>query len=87
MFHRHVVFPPSPFFLLLLLLPLSPSRHPSIVESRSVPRHDSKDRDGQSSPVSRISRSSNSPTTMLSGGGERRQDKHSRGIELIMPAQ
>ncbi|KAI3353604.1 hypothetical protein L3Q82_004805 [Scortum barcoo] len=39
-------------------------------DSRSLPRHDSKDRDGQSSPVSsRMGRSSVSPTMMLSGGG------------------
>ncbi|KAF3693469.1 Neuronal tyrosine-phosphorylated phosphoinositide-3-kinase adapter 2 [Channa argus] len=39
-------------------------------ESRSLPRGDSKDRDGQSSPVaSRMGRSSVSPTMMLSGGG------------------
>lgn len=39
-------------------------------ESKSLPRHDSKDRDGLSSPVSsRMGRSSVSPTTMLSGGG------------------
>ncbi|XP_036935275.1 neuronal tyrosine-phosphorylated phosphoinositide-3-kinase adapter 2 isoform X1 [Acanthopagrus latus] len=40
-------------------------------DSRSLPRHDSKDRDGRSSPVSsRLGRSSVSPTMMLSGGGE-----------------
>lgn len=39
-------------------------------DSRSLPRHDSKDRDGRSSPVSsRLGRSSVSPTMMLSGGG------------------
>ncbi|KAM9317509.1 neuronal tyrosine-phosphorylated phosphoinositide-3-kinase adapter 2 [Pholidichthys leucotaenia] len=39
-------------------------------DCRSLPRHDSKDRDGQSSPVSgRRGKSSVSPTTMLSGGG------------------
>ncbi|XP_047248252.1 neuronal tyrosine-phosphorylated phosphoinositide-3-kinase adapter 2 isoform X5 [Girardinichthys multiradiatus] len=39
-------------------------------DSKSLPRHDSKDRDGQSSPVSsRMGRSSVSPTMMLSGGG------------------
>ncbi|XP_026150771.1 neuronal tyrosine-phosphorylated phosphoinositide-3-kinase adapter 2 isoform X1 [Mastacembelus armatus] len=38
-------------------------------DCRSLPRHDSKDRDGQSSPVSsRMGRSSVSPTMMLSGG-------------------
>ncbi|XP_031167098.1 neuronal tyrosine-phosphorylated phosphoinositide-3-kinase adapter 2 isoform X1 [Sander lucioperca] len=38
-------------------------------DSRSLPRHRSKDRDGQSSPVSsRMGRSSVSPTMMLSGG-------------------
>ncbi len=42
----------------------------SVGDSRSLPRHDSKDRDGQSSPVSsRMGRSSVSPTMMLSGGG------------------
>ncbi|KAK9520334.1 hypothetical protein VZT92_020228 [Zoarces viviparus] len=40
-------------------------------DSRSLPRHDSKDGDRQSSPVSsRMGRSSVSPTMMLSGGGE-----------------
>ncbi|XP_027900758.1 neuronal tyrosine-phosphorylated phosphoinositide-3-kinase adapter 2 isoform X1 [Xiphophorus couchianus] len=39
-------------------------------DSKSLPRHDSKDRDGQSSPVSsRMGRSSVSPTMMLMGGG------------------
>ncbi|XP_068441449.1 neuronal tyrosine-phosphorylated phosphoinositide-3-kinase adapter 2 [Clinocottus analis] len=39
-------------------------------DSRSLPRHGSKDQDGQSSPVSsRMGRSSVSPTMMLSGGG------------------
>ncbi|XP_028274796.1 neuronal tyrosine-phosphorylated phosphoinositide-3-kinase adapter 2 isoform X2 [Parambassis ranga] len=39
-------------------------------DCRSLPRHDSKDRDGQSSPVSsRMGRSSVSPTMMLPGGG------------------
>ncbi|XP_033492323.1 neuronal tyrosine-phosphorylated phosphoinositide-3-kinase adapter 2 isoform X2 [Epinephelus lanceolatus] len=39
-------------------------------DSRSLPRHGSKDRDGQSSPgSSRMGRSSVSPTMMLSGGG------------------
>ncbi|CAK6981416.1 neuronal tyrosine-phosphorylated phosphoinositide-3-kinase adapter 2 [Scomber scombrus] len=39
-------------------------------DSRSLPRHHSKDRDGQSSPVSsRMGRSSVSPTMMLAGGG------------------
>ncbi|KAM4743205.1 neuronal tyrosine-phosphorylated phosphoinositide-3-kinase adapter 2 [Anableps anableps] len=39
-------------------------------DSKSLPRHDSKDRDGQSSPVSsRMGRSSVSPTMMLTGGG------------------
>ncbi|XP_012711747.2 neuronal tyrosine-phosphorylated phosphoinositide-3-kinase adapter 2 isoform X1 [Fundulus heteroclitus] len=39
-------------------------------DSKSLPRHDSKDRDGQASPVSsRMGRSSVSPTMMLSGGG------------------
>lgn len=39
-------------------------------DSKSLPRHNSKDRDGQSSPVSsRMGRSSVSPTMMLMGGG------------------
>ncbi|XP_014908216.1 neuronal tyrosine-phosphorylated phosphoinositide-3-kinase adapter 2 isoform X5 [Poecilia latipinna] len=39
-------------------------------DSKTLPRHDSKDRDGQSSPVSsRMGRSSVSPTMMLTGGG------------------
>ncbi|CAJ1066434.1 neuronal tyrosine-phosphorylated phosphoinositide-3-kinase adapter 2 [Xyrichtys novacula] len=39
-------------------------------ESRSLPLQNSKDRDGQSSPVSgRMGKSSVSPTMMLSGGG------------------
>ncbi|XP_020515539.1 neuronal tyrosine-phosphorylated phosphoinositide-3-kinase adapter 2 isoform X1 [Labrus bergylta] len=39
-------------------------------DSRSLPRQHSKDRDGQSSPVSgRMGRSSVSPTMMLCGGG------------------
>lgn len=39
-------------------------------DCRSFPKHDSKDRDGQSSPVSsRMGRSSVSPTMMLCGGG------------------
>ncbi|KAK5904104.1 hypothetical protein CesoFtcFv8_005701 [Champsocephalus esox] len=38
-------------------------------DSRSLPRHGTRDRDGQSSPVSgRMGRSSVSPTMMLSGG-------------------
>uniref|UniRef100_A0A3P8U3W2 Neuronal tyrosine-phosphorylated phosphoinositide-3-kinase adaptor 2 n=1 Tax=Amphiprion percula TaxID=161767 RepID=A0A3P8U3W2_AMPPE len=38
-------------------------------DCKSLPRHSSKDRDGQSSPVSsRMGRSSVSPTMMLSGG-------------------
>ncbi|XP_047450561.1 neuronal tyrosine-phosphorylated phosphoinositide-3-kinase adapter 2 [Mugil cephalus] len=40
------------------------------VDSRSLPRHNSRERDEQSSPVSsRMGRSSVSPTMMLSGGG------------------
>lgn len=40
-------------------------------DCRSLPRHDSKDRDGQSSPAaSRKGRSSVSPTMMLTGGGK-----------------
>ncbi|XP_041851078.1 neuronal tyrosine-phosphorylated phosphoinositide-3-kinase adapter 2 [Melanotaenia boesemani] len=42
-------------------------------DTRSLPRHDSKERDGKSSPVSsRMGRSSVSPTMMLSGGGDSR---------------